>query len=243
MSVHQEAGRTAFQWKGRCGPFEVLLSEHTFPPTSISLLLGEALDVEEGETVVDMGCGSGVLAIVAALLGAGRVIGVDNAPDTAEIGAENAERLGVADRTEFAGGDLFEPVPSDVTPDLLIGDVSGIPDLLARVSGWFPSGHGGGEMGVELPIRMIEEVPRWLRPGGRLLLPTGSLQAEDKLLEAARDTFATVEKVGERRIPLPQAVSDTQEVHDLWNSGVIDLTPRGSRLLWYARAWHCQLAG
>lgn len=242
MSVQQEADQTAFEWKGRCGPFEMVLSEHTFPPSSISLLLGDALEIDGGETVVDMGCGCGVLGIVAAMLGAGRVVGVDSAPDTAEVAGRNAERLGVADRTTFASGDLFAALPADLTADLIIGDVSGIPDELARVSGWFPSGHGGGASGVELPIRMLDEAPRWLRPGGQLLLPSGSLQSEEQLLEAARETFASVEKVGERRIPLPQSLSDTPEVTELWEEGVIDLTPRGSRLLWYARVWDCRLA-
>lgn len=241
MSVQQEADQTAFEWKGRCGPFEMHLSEHTFPPSTISLLLGDAIDVAEGETVLDVGCGCGVLGIVAALLGAGRVYGADAAPDTAEVAGGNAERLGVADRTTFVSGDLFDPLPDGLVADLMIGDVSGIPDTLARVSGWFPTGEGGGASGVELPIRLVREAPKWLGDNGRLLLPTGSLQDEEQLLGAARDTFARVEKVGERRVPLPQNLASTAEVEQLRGDGVIDLEPRGSRLLWYARAWHCQL--
>jgi release factor glutamine methyltransferase len=242
MSVHQEADPTAFEWKGRCGPFEMRLSERTFPPSSISLLLGDAIDVADGETVLDVGCGCGVLGIVSALLGAGRVHGVDSAPDTAEVAEANAQRLGVADRTTFTSGDLFEPIPDDVVADLVIGDVSGIPDTLARVSGWFPDGRGGGASGVELPVRLVEKAPGWLSDRGRLLLPSGSLQDEQQLLAAARDTFAHVEKVGERRLPLPQNIAATSEVEQLWRDGVIDLEPRGSRLLWYARAWYCQVA-
>jgi SAM-dependent methyltransferase len=71
------ADYATFQWKGRCGPFELLLSDHTFRPSSVSQLLGDAMELEPGQTVIDMGCGSGVLAIVAAKLGAGHVYGVD----------------------------------------------------------------------------------------------------------------------------------------------------------------------
>lgn len=235
MTIEQ----ATFEWKGRLGPFELVLSENTFPPSSISVLLSEALEVEPGATVFDVGCGCGVLGILAARLGADAVVGVDAAPDTAEVAQLNAERLGVADRVTFYQGSLFDPLPDDATADLIIGDVSGIPDTLARVSGWFPTGEGGGPSGTELPIRMIKEAPSRLRPGGRLLLPTGSLQDEERLLEVAREHFEHVENRGEKRLPLPQKLSDTPEVEQLQEEGVIDLTERGSRKIWVARAWEC----
>jgi SAM-dependent methyltransferase len=230
---------TVFEWKGRHGPFELLLGEHTFPPSTVSTLLADAMEVRGDETVIDMGCGSGVLSIIAAELGAGEVHGVDAAPGTVEVATANAERRGVADRITFYEGDLFGPVPDDLRADLIIGDVSGIPDPVARVTGWFPSGRGGGPRGSELPLRMLEEAPRWLAPGGRLLLPTGSIQDEPTLLEAARSLFGRLTKLVERRLPLPSALTDAPEVVDLMRAGVIDLTRRGSRLIWHARVWEC----
>lgn len=232
---------TTFEWQGRCGPFELLLSEHTFAPSWVSTLLGDAMDIQEGDTVIDMGCGSGVLSIVAAKLGAGRILGVDSAQNTAEVGRLNAEKHGVADRTDFYEGDLFEPLPSDVQADLIIGDVSGIPDPVARVSGWFPSGQGGGPRGSELPIRMLEEAPKWLRSGGRVLLPTGSIQDEPAILQVARSLFDSLTQRAEKRLPLPAGLSDAPEVLQLMRDRVVDLTRRGSRLLWHARVWECSL--
>ena len=233
--------QSTFQWKGRCGPFELVLSEQTFPPSSLSQILGEALEVHEGDRVIDAGCGSGVLGIVAALLGAEEVIGVDKAPDTVEVAGANAERLGVADRMRFYQGDLFASLPRDLTADLIIGDVSGVADELARVSGWFPDGRGGGPRGAELPIRLVHEAPERLRPGGRLLLPTGTIQDERSLLAAAKEVFPSVEQRAERRFPLPQKLSESPEVQRLMDEGVIDLEQKGSRLLWYGRVWECAL--
>lgn len=232
----------SFEWKGRCGPFELLLSEHTFAPSSVSRFIGDVMDVQEGETVIDMGCGSGVLSIVAARLGAGRVYGVDSAPDTDAVASRNAERHGVGEVTSFLCGDLFAPLPNDLKADLLIGDVSGIPDPVARVSGWFPTGTGGGPRGSELPIRMLREAPAWLRPGGRLLLPTGTLQDEAAILDVARSIFQSITQRVEKRLPLPSTLAETPEVVQLMNDRVIDLTPRGSRMLWEARVWECRLA-
>lgn len=52
-------------------------------------------NVSEGCTVLDYGCGSGILAIAAARLGAGRVAGVDIDPLAVEAARSNAERNGV----------------------------------------------------------------------------------------------------------------------------------------------------
>ena len=58
----------------------------------------------DGLSVLDMGSGSGVLSIVAALRGAQRVFGIDRALGAAEIAERNATRNGVADKIEFRSG-------------------------------------------------------------------------------------------------------------------------------------------
>ena len=224
-------------WKGRCGPFELRVAPSTFRPTTVSLLLAESMEINEGGVVIDVGCGSGVLSIVAAKLGAGMVYGVDPAPETVEVATANAIAQGVGDRTRFYQGDLFDPLPADGEADVVIGDVSGIPDELATVSGWFPAGLAGGPSGAELPIRMLKEARRFLRRGGKLFFPTGTLQDERSILDKARSVFGSIRKLSERVIPLPSALADQPAVLRLLRERVIDLTERGSRLLWTARIW------
>lgn len=226
-----------FRWKGRLGPLDLMLGDHTFAPTTISTLVAEAMDVGDGDVVIDVGTGTGVLAIIAAKLGASRVLAVDNSPGVEEVGRANAEAHGVADRIEFLYGDLFDPLDEDIEADVIIGDVSGVPDALAQVSGWFPSGIGGGPRGSELPIRMLREAVRRLRPGGRVFLPTGSLQDETAILEAARSIYGKVARLAERMIPLPSLLADNETLKSLMSEGIVHLVPRGSRLLWESRVW------
>lgn len=226
-----------FLWKGRLGPLNLILGDHTFAPTTISTLMAEAMDVEEGEVVIDVGTGTGILAIIAAKLGASRVVAVDNSPEVQEVGRANAEAHGVADRIEFLHGDLFDPVEDDIHADVILGDVSGIPDSLARVSGWFPSGVGGGPRGSELPIRMLRDAVRRLRPGGRVFLPTGSLQDETAILEAARRLYGRVARLAEKRIPLPSLLAESETLRSLISEGIVHLVPKGSRFLWESRVW------
>ena len=65
-----------------------------------------------GSSVIDYGCGSGILAIAAAKLGAGRVVGVDIDPLALVTSRYNAEQNRVA--ATFVGADGLRPQPSDV---------------------------------------------------------------------------------------------------------------------------------
>ncbi len=227
----------SFLWRGRLGPMQLRVSDTTFIPTTVSTLVAREMRVEKGDVAIDVGCGSGILAIIAAKLGARHVYAVDKSPDVIEVGRANAEAHEVGDRISFFHGDLFEPLQEDLKADVIIGDVSGIPDELADESGWFPTRGGGGARGSELPIRMLEEARRRLAAGGRLFLPTGSLQDETSIIEAAKRLYARVCKLAERPIPLPGRIASSQVLSDLAAKGIVRITTRGSRSLWEARVW------
>lgn len=227
-------------WKGRLGPMDLLVGPATFRPSTISSLLADALDFKPGSIVIDVGTGSGILSIIAAKLGASKVYGVDAADETVEIAGANAEAHGVADRVEFAQGDMFDPLDPSIEADVVIGDVSGIPDDIAAASGWFPSGLSGGPTGAELPMRMIEESKRLLRAGGKLFLPTGSLQDERSILDRAKSVFGSMKQLTERNIPLPSSLAEDPAVLTALKEKVIALKQRGSRFQWTARIWQIE---
>lgn len=69
----------------------------THPTTSLCVeALSELLSARPGASVLDVGTGSGLLAIAAKRLGAGRVAGNDNDPVAVRVARENAEANGVA---------------------------------------------------------------------------------------------------------------------------------------------------
>ena len=224
-------------WKGRFGPFDLNVGSATFQPSTVSILLSDSLEIEDQSVVVDVGCGSGILAIVAAKLGAEKVYGVDTAEDTVAIAAANAEAQGVSGITEFFQGDMFDPLPEGLEVDVVIGDVSGIPDEFAEASGWFPFGLSGGPSGAEVPMRMLDEARSLLPKGGKLFLPTGTIQDEESILEKAKSMFGSVRKLTERQIPLPSALGEHPTLIKLVKDKVAKLTQRGSRMLWTARIW------
>jgi methylase of polypeptide subunit release factors len=227
------------EWKGRGGPFSLQLGPGVFSPTTTSRTLADAIEIRPDDVVVDVGCGSGVLAFVAAKLGAGRVYGCDLSEPAIEAARRNAAALGLDDRCEFRHGDLLEPV-RDVRADVVIGDVSGIPDEIAAVSGWFDAVPAGGPTGAELPMKLLGSIGDTLTSGGRLYLPTGTIQDERAIIAAAREIFGdNMEPVLEREFPLPDLVAKAGVVARMMKDGILNLRQRGSRLLWSLRIWRC----
>lgn len=103
----------------------------THPTTALCLewLAGQNL---RGQTVLDYGCGSGVLAIAALLLGAERAICVDIDPQALIATRDNAAVNGVADRIEAMLPGDFIPFPADVVvANILAGPLVQLAPLLA----------------------------------------------------------------------------------------------------------------
>lgn len=97
--------------------------------------------VEEGDRVVDVGTGSGILAIVAARLGAAVVHGVDADPWAAETARENVARNGVERRVEVEVATVDERWlrsagdPDGIVANLEWGLLEPLLDGLARTAG------------------------------------------------------------------------------------------------------------
>ena len=79
------------------------------------------------DTVLDVGCGSGILAITAALLGANKIIGCDIDEVAVKVAGENAALNGVQDRIAFHQGDLtsqvegsFQIICANIMADVII---------------------------------------------------------------------------------------------------------------------------
>ena len=228
-----------FEWQGRAGPFTVQVPPDVFTPSRTSAVLAGALEISPGDTVLDVGCGSGVLSLVAARLGAARTGGCDASGAGVRCAEANARLLGLAEATEFRVGDLLEPV-RDVAADVVIADVSGVPDPIARATGWFPDGRAGGPTGSELPVALLDQLGRLPSPPGRAYLPTGTIQAQERVLAAARQVFVRMRPVAEREFPLPQQVTRDPEVAALISGGVLALRERGSRYSWKLTVWCCE---
>ena len=213
-----------------------------FQPTLTTRVLAQHAHVPVGADVLDLGCGVGALAIVAALKGAAHVDAVDVMPQAPPLVEANARRNRVGDRVSATSGDLFAPVQGRLY-DVIISDVSGVVDEVSRLSPWYPTTiPTGGHDGADQIVRMLRDAPSYLRPGGVLYFPTGTISNIPRTLEAAGLSFgANVELLAQIEVPFVREFKDNMDVMDrLRDEGLISYTTRRSRHLWTLeiyRAW------
>lgn len=93
----------------------------------------EALEkyVNDGATVLDVGCGSGILAVASLLLGAKNAIGIDIDELAVKASVENAERNGVSERYTAIHGNLADEVTG--TYDIITANI--VADAIIMLSG------------------------------------------------------------------------------------------------------------
>ncbi len=138
--------------------------------------------------VLDIGTGSGVLAVALARnLPAARLVAVDISAPALAMAKRNAEKLGAADRIEFRESDLFAAVGPDERFDLIVSNPPYVSraeyDALDKsVKDYEPRiALLSGEEGTEIVARILAEAPAHLEPAGRLLVEISPMIAEASL--------------------------------------------------------------
>ena len=143
--------------------------------------------------VLDLGTGSGciALALAAAWPGA-EVVAVDASDDALALARENGEATGLAARVQWLKSDWFSAVPADGRFDLI---VSNPPYLTAEetaaaepeVRTYEPAAAlTAAESGMADLRKIIAEAPRFLAPGGWLAMETGIAQHAELLADLAK---------------------------------------------------------
>lgn len=134
--------------------------------------------------VLDVGCGAGTLALVAAARGASRAVGVDLSPRAISFARLNA-RLNRS-TAEFRQGDLLAPVAGEAF-DLALSQ----PPYVVRPPEVTPTVYlHAGARGDELALRFAAALPSALREGGRALLLFDAVASAEPLHARLRRALA-----------------------------------------------------
>ena len=106
--------------------------------------------------VLDVGTGTGILAMAAALLGAERVVAIDNDPRAVEAAEKNVAANGLTDLVAVGGQDLsavderFDLITANIVHDVLVSIASALGERLVRTGSIVCAGILAGEQSESL---------------------------------------------------------------------------------------------
>ncbi len=169
-------------------------------------VVATALEAARGaQRVLDVGTGSGALAVTLHLETGAAAWGTDISPAALAVAAENSRRLGA--KVEFVACDLMESIGS-ATVDVIVSNPPYVPEsqrsgMQREVRDWEPhTALFAGPSGFEIYDRIAATAPRVLRAGGWLVMELGfgSVDHVSALLKEWRDVRIVPDLAGIPRV-------------------------------------------
>ena len=183
-------------------PFRVtgdVLTPRPETETLVEAVLSKVADVESAVRILDVGTGSGAIALaLASELPNAEITATDLSTPALQIATENADHLHTRERIRFLAGDLFEPVASERF-DLVVSnppyvardDAASLPPELAHEP---EMALFAGADGLEVIRRLVAEAGDHLSPRGWLLFELSPEQFETVEMELVTAGFSEIER-------------------------------------------------
>ncbi len=187
------------------------IPEDVYEPSEDSYMFAENLSVNEGDYVLDLGTGCGVLAIIAAEK-AKNVVAVDLNPIAVRCARENAKRNHLADKISFLEADLFSPFKETAQFDLILFNAPYLPVERSEDS-LLDLAWAGGKKGRKVIDRFISAAPGHLKQTGRLLLLQSTLSNVSKTFHLLEEKDLKPSILAERCFPMFEKLVLLQASH------------------------------
>lgn len=179
--------------------------ENVYDPAEDSFLFAENLNVQEDETVLDMGTGCGILGILAAER-ASEVVAVDVNPYAVHCARENAKLNRVQNKIYYVRGDLFTPLSDGFKFDVVLFNAPYLPAEENETESWIGRAWAGGATGRRVIDCFISEVPSYLKQRGRVLLLQSTLADVDETLLRLAASGVSARVVAECSLPFFETI-------------------------------------
>lgn len=175
--IKKQAENGTYSVEMQCAGMKIPL--HIFPqvfPPQQDFLMGEHLKNFpnfQKMKVADIGTGSGIEAISAALIGAKHIDAIDINPAAIQCAKENSRLNNVSDKISFFSSDLFSALPDNKKYDLILANLPFID-------------FDGGQEPIDWALydnhhtihkKFLEQVHEHLADDGKILLPHTNLQS------------------------------------------------------------------
>ena len=176
----------------------IQLAPHVYEPAEDSFLLVDALleNIQNGDRILEVGCGSGIVSVFASNI-ASSVVATDLNPHAVKCAAGNGVPVV---RTDLYSGLIG-------TFDLIVFNPPYLPtSKYERLGGWDDLMLDGGPDGRKTIARFLEGIDDFLSPCGRVLLLVSSLTGVSEVSRLMQDAGLDAEPVSESRLFFEQLV-------------------------------------
>ena len=170
-----------FQYNG----LKIELHPEVYDPAEDTFLLINSLDIFEGNFVLEIGTGCGLVALECARIGA-NVVCTDVNPYSVDLAKRNYNRNKhlIKGKFEVRKGYLFSPIKPNELFDLIIFNPPYLPtkenDLVGG-AGWFDIATDGGFDGLKITSEFIDKLSSYLTQNGSAYFVFSSLSDRKKL--------------------------------------------------------------
>lgn len=182
--------------------------------TLVECAIGHLADREAPYRVLDLGTGSGCVALcIASERPQATVVATDISSAALAVASRNAQSLGLGERVAFLEGNLFEPVPASAF-DLVVSNPpyigrSEAASLEAELAHEPAEALFGGDDGLDVIRSLVAGVCEYLAPGGRVAIeidPRQEGETRELFQRAGLSDFETLRDLSKR----PRVVTGTR---------------------------------
>jgi release factor glutamine methyltransferase len=176
------------------------VTDDVYEPAEDSYLFADNLNVKKDQTVLDLGTGSGILAVCAAKK-ATHVVAVDLNPCAIHCAKANAKLNHLAGMVDFLQSDLFSAFCAGVRFDVVLFNAPYLPSEVGEDASWIGRAWAGGANGRAVVDRFIAQVPVYLNSDGRVLLMQSTLTGVDETIQAFTNHCLRASVVATQQLP------------------------------------------
>lgn len=176
------------------------ICDEVYEPAEDSFLFAENLHVKLDSNVLDVGTGSGLLAVAAAKQGA-EVVAVDINPFAIRCAKQNAERNRVSGKMAFLLSDLLSAFSKAVKFDLILFNSPYLPSEQGEEETWLGKAWAGGLTGRQVIDKFISQAPRHLAASGEVLLLQSTVAGVESTQQKFRLAGMKAEIVASQGLP------------------------------------------
>lgn len=197
------------------------INSKIFPPSKFGQLYGHYVKVFPNEKVIDIGTGSGILAILASKLG-GNVYATDTSQEAIETTTRNAHRNNV--ELKLTVGEYFATFDEKFDVIIVNLPTEVVPNTYLNILGSGLAGTiDGGNRGNELVLKFLEIAPKYMKADTRIYIQIHTLSNFHQSIDCIVKAY-NAKLIGFNPLPNKEFVADNISFYQKLNeNGLVDI--------------------